>query len=65
MIRFIFKLRRLIESGRAMTTGDNRGWRPIHFAADLGRKDCLDLLVDKGEILAQYCSTVIYVTVRF
>jgi ankyrin repeat protein len=38
----------MIESGRPTNGHDNRGWKPIHFAADLGSKDCFDLLVNAG-----------------
>ena len=45
---FMFQLRAMLASGRATNSGDNRGWKPIHYAADLGNKTSFDLLVNAG-----------------
>lgn len=44
----MFQLRAMLASGRATNSGDNRGWKPIHYAADLGDKTSFDLLVNAG-----------------
>ena len=39
----------MLEAGRPTNGHDNRGWKPIHFAAAKGSNACMELLLEASK----------------